>query len=343
MGILKKLLLVLAILVAIVTIIGLMLPREVRVERSIVIEAPQATIFAIVNSFKLFNQWSPWHGRDPETRYVYAGPDAGVGAKLSWTSDQPDVGSGSQEIIESHRPAQVVTALDFGAQGQATARFDLSPTETGTRVTWGFQTDLGANPFTRYIGLIFERMLGPDYEQGLAGLKALAERLPKADFAALDVELVDVAPQLIAFYSTTSSQQSDEIAAAIGAGFGRVQRFITQHGLVNTGAPMTINTVWEVEGDGRYAFDAALPIDARPSRPVPADSPVQVRESYAGRALRAVHRGSYDAMPATYDQLFAHAAAHGLEPAGFPWDEYVTDPGEVAETDLITHIYLPVK
>ncbi len=94
---------------------------------------------------------------------------------MVWTSDEPKVGSGSQEIVESVPDALVVTALDFGDMGTADARFVLEPTAAGTRLTWGFVTDTGYNPVMRWMGLKLDDWVGADYEAGLARLKALAE------------------------------------------------------------------------------------------------------------------------------------------------------------------------
>jgi len=68
-----------------------------------------------------------------------------------------------------------------------------------------------------------------------------------------------------------------------------------------------------------------------------------VKQSYAGPALKAVHKGSYAGLPATFQKLHAVVAARGYEPAGAPWDEYVTDPGKTPEPELVTNVVQPVK
>lgn len=340
MGVFTKIVLGLLAIVVLLAIVGFFLPRHAQVERSIVIEAPQATVFAQVNGFHSFNQWSPWFAKDPGCKYVYEGPRQGVGSKLHWVGDPKTVGSGSQEIIES-RPLDLVRIqLDFAGQGVAVAHFTLAPEGKGTRVTWGFDSDLGMSPLSRYFGLLFDRMIGPDYEKGLAGLKTLAEGLPKTDFAGLEVEEVTVEPVTVAYLATTCATDEASIASAIGAAYGQIGKFMKAHGLGMAGAPITINTSWS---DERYEFDAAIPVNREPAQEVPADSPVKVKKTYGGRALKVVHRGAYRTMDETYDRLLAYAAAHGYEKAGPPWDEYVTDPGNTPEADLRTHILMPVK
>ena len=94
---------------------------------------------------------------------------------MRWSSDNPDVGSGSQRIIEYDPPNYAELALDFGTMGRAIASWDLVPSETGTTATWGFRSDLKGIP-EKWFGLMFDRWIGPDYEKGLAKLKTVAEQ-----------------------------------------------------------------------------------------------------------------------------------------------------------------------
>jgi uncharacterized protein YndB with AHSA1/START domain len=180
MGFLKKLLLGLVVLVVLAAGVGLLLPASAHVERSTTINAPPDAVFAVVNDLRRFNDWSPWAKLDPNTRYTFEGPDSGAGAKMSWSSDNANVGSGSQTILESQPPSQVKLALDFGDQGQAVAFYRLEPDGSGTRVTWGFDTEFGYNLMGRYFGLMFDKWIGADYEKGLASLKALLEGQPRS-------------------------------------------------------------------------------------------------------------------------------------------------------------------
>ena len=152
-----------------------LLPKEVTVERSIAINAPPADIFPHLNSLKAAGEWSLWLERDPEVQLTYSGPEAGVGAKLAWASDDPQVGNGTQEITLSEPDKRIETALDFGPMGQALAHFDLEEIGGATNVTWGLESDMGNNPTWRWMGLMMDDWVGGDYETGLANLKALVE------------------------------------------------------------------------------------------------------------------------------------------------------------------------
>jgi hypothetical protein len=173
---LRKFLYGVVIALAALLVISLFLPRHVRVARSIEIEAPAAAVFEIVNGFQRFNEWSPWYELDRSARYTLEGPASGVGARIVWRSDKPDVGSGSQVIVRSEPIGSVQTRMEFEEDGTATALWTIEPAGDGSRVTWTFETDLGSNPLARYMGLALERFIGPDYEKGLANLKRLAEK-----------------------------------------------------------------------------------------------------------------------------------------------------------------------
>lgn len=340
MAVLKRVLVGLLVLIVALVAIAFLLPRKVHVERSLVIGAPPATVFTLTNGFRGFNRWSPWFERDPNAAYVYEGPDQGVGARMTWKSDKKDVGSGSQEIVASTPWESVAVHLEFAGEGGADTRFAFAPQENGTKVTWSFDTDLGSNPVARYFGLMFDRFVGPDYEKGLAKLKALAEGLPRTDFSDLAVEAVRVSPATLAFVSARTSKDPKEIGAAIGAAYAEVQQFIAKNGLDPAGAPLCVTTKWETDA---YEFDAGFPVNRAPDGSPPATGRVKVRQTYGGKALKVDYYGPYENMEPTYEKLFAYAAASAMERAGDPWEEYLSDPASTPPEKLLTRIYLPVK
>ena len=86
-----------------------------------------------------------------------------------------------------------------------------------------------------------------------------------------------------------------------------------------------------------------MPLAAAPEERPAEDAEIRVVDSYAGKALRTIHRGSYENMPETYEKIEAYLASHGLETEGNPWDEWISDPGSVPEEELVTHIYFPLR
>lgn len=152
--------------------IGLVLPREFRVERSIEIDAAPEVVFDQVNSLRNWNAWSPWIAKDPSIENSYSGPEAGVGSKVTWTSE--DSGNGSQTITLSERPKRIETHLDFGDMGQPNAEWTFEPSGDGVRVTWGLG-GTAKGVLGGYFAKMMDGWVGADYEDGLARLKKVSE------------------------------------------------------------------------------------------------------------------------------------------------------------------------
>ena len=178
MKFLKYFFIVIAVLVIALVVVGFFLPKQVHVERTIIINASQDKVFQQVNTYKNYNDWSPWFKLDPDADYEFSGPDSGVGATMSWQSEDSQVGSGSQKIVESRSPSFVKSELVFGEDpnpGYAIFELEeLGPRET--KVTWSFDADFGSNIIGRYFGLFMDGMLGPSYEEGLQSLKKNIEK-----------------------------------------------------------------------------------------------------------------------------------------------------------------------
>ncbi len=164
--------------VVIALVAAFVLPRHAVVARSIEIAAPPAAVFPLVGDLRRFNEWSPWADLDPETTYTFTGPTDGVGQTLNWESDDERVGDGAIAIAAVEPDTRVDLIIAFADAGVASASVALEPAAAGTRVTWRFESDLGFNPIARYFGMMADDVVGPDYEKGLARLKAVAETPP---------------------------------------------------------------------------------------------------------------------------------------------------------------------
>jgi effector-binding domain-containing protein len=337
---LKKVALLALILFAAFVVTGFLLPTQVHIERSITIERPATMMYELLNGYGHYDKWSPWDRRDPNAKFVISGPDEGVGARISWIGDPYLVGSGWQEIVASRPYERIDFVLDFDAQGVANTGFLLAPQNGSTRITWFFDSDLTESVnlvdsfLARYFGLLFDRWVGGDYEQGLANLKVYAESLAISDFNQLKIERVDVTAQDILYVSASSSQDPADISLAMAEAYAEISEFLSSAGIKVSAPPIAITRVWE---EGSYEFDAAIPVSY-----VPAELPGNIKsgQSPAGPAVMAVHRGAYDQMMPTYEKLAAYLLAHGLDQGKVSWEHYITDPGTTSTQDMITHIYI---
>lgn len=337
---LKKVSYSIVIAIFIFFFIGIFLPRQVHIERQIEIQRPAATVFTVVNSYRTFPLWSPWADRDPGARYEFSGPVAGVGAKMSWSGDPRLVGEGWQEITESKPYSLVRMHLDFAQQGQAASYLQIEGSAGTARVTWGFDTDLlegqswFAGLLARYFGLFFDKWIGTDYEAGLARLKALVESMPSADFADLEVEIVQVEPANILYVRSTAAGNSANFDSSLAAAYREIAAFMAANDIELAGQPMTIT---RIRGQHGYEVEAAIPVI--PKEDVEPFGRVLAGSSPSGRALRVIHRGPYDLMAPKYEKVTAWMAARGLTEGPVSWEQYISDPGETPADALITHIY----
>lgn len=175
MKVVKWLLIVIASLAVLLTLAGFLLPSKFRVERSTEIRAPAEKVYALIQDPREWARWTVWNQRDPNMKMSYAGAPAGQGAKWSWQS--PSEGNGAMEFTRAEPGRLVEYRLSFPDFGMtSTGVLTLTAGVTGTRVSWSNEGDMGANPYLHYFALLMDRMVGPDFEQGLARLKMLAEK-----------------------------------------------------------------------------------------------------------------------------------------------------------------------
>jgi len=161
--------------VALAALVGLVLPSNFRVERSTEIRAPAERVYALIQDPREWAKWTVWNQRDPQMKMRYDGAPAGQGAKWSWESRSE--GNGMMEFTRADPGRLIEYRLSFPDVGMTSkGALALTAGATGTRVAWSNEGDLGGNPFMRYFALFMDRMVGPDFEAGLARLKALAEK-----------------------------------------------------------------------------------------------------------------------------------------------------------------------
>ncbi|MGB5168594.1 MAG: SRPBCC family protein [Acidimicrobiia bacterium] len=147
------------------------------VERTTIINAPAEEVYAQIVDFRNWRNWSPWDDRDPNMKRSYSGADSGVGAGYAWAGNRK-AGEGQMEITDAVEPSSVQIALDFlkPFKSSSTTSFSLKPQGDATEVTWTM-----TGPMTlmaRVMGVFksMDKMVGPDFEKGLAQLKGATEQ-----------------------------------------------------------------------------------------------------------------------------------------------------------------------
>jgi hypothetical protein len=182
---LKKIGIALGVLVVALVALIASRPGTYRVTRSASIAAPASIAYAQVADFHRWEAWSPWAKLDPDMSSSYAGRDGAVGASYEWRGNDK-VGEGRMTLVEA-RPAQLVAIrLEFLKPWTSTSatRFEFAAVDAGTRVTWTMdgESDFMGKAFSLFTDL--DKMIGSDFERGLANLKTVAESQARATAAA---------------------------------------------------------------------------------------------------------------------------------------------------------------
>lgn len=164
-----------------VIVVGFLIPqlflsKSYAMDRGTVIAAPQAEVHAVVSDLTTWKSWTAWNKEaDPTIVYTYVGDPGTVGHTMEWTGEKLGEGKLTLTSVESDR---IGYDMVFDGQDPAAGSVVLTPAGDGgqaTSVTWGFSGEMEGAPYKRYFGLLMDRMVGPDFESGLASLKKRLE------------------------------------------------------------------------------------------------------------------------------------------------------------------------
>ena len=164
-----------AVLAFLIVAVGLLISPKFQVTRSVTVNAPADKIYALVADPRRWSEWAVWNKRDPAMEITYSGPASGSGAGWAWKSTTEGDGRMKFTVAEpGQRLGYELFFPDFGTTSKG--EFRLEAAGAATKVTWVMNGDMGSNPVFRWFALFMDRMVGKDFDAGLANLKALAEK-----------------------------------------------------------------------------------------------------------------------------------------------------------------------
>src|SRR5262245_57384278 len=167
----------LALAIVVILVMAVTRPDAFRISRTATINAAPDKVFPLINDFHQWPSWSPWEKLDPALKRTHSGATNGKGAIYEWEGNKK-VGQGRMEITEAVPPSMIVIKLDFIKPFSAnnTTEFLLNGQGNSTHVSW---TMTGKQPFMFKVMSVFmsmDKMVGKDFEAGLASMKAIAEK-----------------------------------------------------------------------------------------------------------------------------------------------------------------------
>lgn len=335
MKFLKVLFFILVSLIVLLLIIAAIMPSERSIERSVVIEKSPAVVFPLVADLNNWEHWSPWIDMDPEAEYITTEPSSGLESRQDWKGDE--IGTGYLLTKEYSEGERVLFDLVFDEHSDTPNQdeWTFEEVDGGTKVTWNTHLKLDY-PLGRIFGLFVEGMLGPQKENGLAKLKEYAMSLKEKPVNKFEIVEVEAKPMY--YVSGSADMNSDDISKMFKEAYGKLQVFCAENNIQMTDAPIAITTNYE-EGKA-YEFQAALIVDRNDVKP---NGDINSGMTYTGKALKAAHIGPYDTLTDTYTSIMSYIMESNLEINGYSWEQYVSDPGNTPEDELVTFIYFPVK
>jgi len=183
---LKRIGIAILILVAVVVLLGLMLPSKFDIQRSVVINAGTERVHEFVGDLTMWEEWTPWIDVDPTIQVTYGDTTSGRGASQTWTGK-----SGGGELTFTKSDPDKGVEYDMAFDGGSFASKGVLLYESagnGTRVTWGMSGNVSGNILQRYMLLGLDAAMGPMFENGLNKLKARAEEPPPLPEEPLEAE-----------------------------------------------------------------------------------------------------------------------------------------------------------
>lgn len=331
---------IIAVLVLIIAILGVVVPKEYHVERSIEINAPKEVVFDNITSLKKIQAWSPWTEYDPDMKVTYEGEEGTVGSKSTWDGNE-DVGKGEQLITaidENGVDVQIKFLEPWEVICQSSVK--MSETEQGVNVTWAFD---GTNPFPWNVLGLFMNMddaLGADFEKGMQKLKSITEEIaanmPKEPVYEVKEETI---PAKI-YLAVKDTVLMKDMTKFYEDNFEALFQTIQMEGVEVNGAPSGLFYSWDEENHKTF-MAAAVPVKVEPDYKVEGFETIVLDSAVV---LHIPYMGAYDKSGGAHMAMDNYIKEHGMEQLTPMIEEYITDPGQEPDTSKwLTNIYYLVK
>ncbi len=320
------------------------LPNSLEVTRTIAIERPRASVFAMVHDLRIAKEWSPYYARDPDAEFAIS-DQPGPGQTMRWVSNVREVGRGRMSIVAETPYEEVEAILVMGDRATLNSRILLRPSSSVTSVAWTVSAQCGEgwiNVPCRYMNLIMQGMIQRELDNGLTRLKTLTEQLPNVNFEGLNPQFEPVQPQTFV-YSIVETSANDvvEMKRAESIGLDQVRDFMARYQLTQAGPLVRVVTSYD-QASNRMSFRVGYPFSGPPPTSVVG---VQIGETPSGEAMRVLVEGRPRQIQAAYAQMHAYLQAHriAMREDGLPW-EVVHDPGPADGSGVARlEIFMPLQ
>jgi len=320
-------------IIAVIVVIAYLLPKTYKVERSIVIQSNPEVIYGLTSNFDLWHLWVTWTKEfDTTAVFEITGSAGKVGTTWKWTGEK--LGQGemtARELI----PGQLVAydlAFDNGKY-MSKGKIVIEQLGDSCKVSWFDEGDLGYNPLSRYMGRFMDRMMGPDFEKGLAKLKMISEI--RANWPKIE-EVVIPAQTVIMIMDSAGPSEYEKI---MGKAYTELYGFLKEAKLVQKGYPFATYLRWD-SVTMFSVMNICIPVEQADK----GKGRIRVMNLPEQLVVKAVHHGAYNKTEPVYRALAQYIIEAGKTEVGGPSEIYITSPAiEKDTTKWVTHIVFPIK
>ncbi len=338
----KIILYVVIVLIVIGAILTFVAPTHVKIERSIIINSSKEEVFKNLRYYSNRAKWSPWLEKDPQVKTSIEGTDGEVGAIYKWEGNK-DVGKGLQTIMRIEDMQKIEDKLQFlePFKSEADAYLQMGDSAGMVKVSWGFISE-SPRPFNIFnLFMDMDKMVGPDFQNGLSKLKMLCEseanNAPQQVSVSYQVQEIQWPGKT--YIGKKGTVTWDKISEFYQSNLSETFKALGIAQAAMDGAPSGLYFVWDTV-EHKTEMAAAIPVK---------DLKKEVKgfekfEIKAGKVLQVTHNGSYDKIGDAHNAIAAYIKEKGYKELSPVIEEYVTDPsGEKDTSKWLTNIYYFVE
>lgn len=318
MKILKTLGLILAALIGLILVIAIFVPKSVKTEQAIDINAPVDIVFNAVNDLSQWENWSSWKASDSTMVTTLAENYIGKGGSYSWKGEV--IGEGNLTILSSTPNEEIKTEIHFGPQGSANGHWVFSAAQQGTHVDWDVTSHF-KYPFNiMLLFMDFGEMMSKEFNKGLAMLKDHAEKKAAEMKTTFEIKEMDLPARY--YIGIRETIKMEDITAHLAENFPKVFGAVAQKGLEMAGMPSGLYYTWD-EATSTTEFLQAAPLKENATI-----EGFETVELPASKALVIDYYGAYEGIGAAHEAMEAYLKEKGYTSRPPAIEEYVTDPGQ---------------
>lgn len=334
------------LIVSIIIILLIALPNELKVNKEIVIKQDISVVFEHINNLKKWEQWSPWQMLDPKVINTYSGPESGVGAVNSYSSENSDVGVGKMKILESIENSKVELGIymeGMSDDNNPTLTTTLTLVKMGdnhTKVIWNTIDSVSTFSFYRIMLPIMNMTLEEMFKEGLEELKFVCEEYQEK---IVDVEIgeeISKKYKLISIRDTSEVNQ-DIITKNMSTAFIKMVEYLKENKIRSESLPFTFKHKFDPEANIAI-YEYALPIDTNINAASisPEFNVIEVGGKYT---VSATHTGPIRTINQAHNGIKKYLELRKFEIDGSPYQLHLSNPDKVGEWDMKSQVVYPVK